>query len=62
MANRLMETIRHALGMTPSAPPSMNDEQSAVAERLRRIALRQKAVDIQVDVIRADTHDARPRR
>jgi hypothetical protein len=58
MADRLMDRIRHALGFAASEP-SMNSEQEAVAERLRRIERRQKAIDIQVDVLRADRADAR---
>lgn len=56
---RLMDAVRHALGLRLPEPPAMTDEQSRVAERLRRIALRQRAIDIQVDVLRADTSDAR---
>jgi len=54
-----MDAIRHALGLTPPAPPSMTDEQAALARRLNRIALRQRSIDIQVVVLRADTHDVR---
>ena len=47
--------------MRPASPPQMTDEQERVKERLDRIARRQKAIDIQVDVLRADTHDIRRR-
>ena len=55
----LMERVRHLLGFDAGEPQSMNAEQERVAARLNRIARRQKAIDIQVDVLRADTHDAR---
>lgn len=55
----LMARIRQALGMRPATPPQMTDEQERVAARLDRIAMRQRSIDIQVDVLRADTRDAR---
>lgn len=55
----LMETIRHALGLKPPTPPTMTKEQSAVAERQRRIRQRQTAIDLQVEVLRADRADER---
>jgi hypothetical protein len=59
-----MAALRHMLGLTPPAPHPMTDEQELVAERLDRIAKRQRAIDIQVDVLQADRADLRrsPRR
>jgi len=61
MPNRLMERVRLFLGLRASEPPSMNAEQERLAERLDRIARRQKSIDVQVEVLRADTHDVRNR-
>jgi hypothetical protein len=58
MHSSLMDRVRQLLGFAPDEP-SMNAEQERVAARLDRIARRQRAIDIQVDVLRADTHDAR---
>jgi hypothetical protein len=55
-----MDRLRHVLGMDASPPP-MSHEQTAVAERQRRIRERQKAIDIQVEVLAADRRDARRR-
>jgi len=57
--SNLMEAIRHALGLKASEPPPLSDEQSRVAERLRRIKRRQESIDLQVEVLRADRADAR---
>lgn len=53
--------IRRFFGRDTS-PPEMNPEQARIAERLRRIGQRQKAIDIQVEVLRADTADERRRK
>lgn len=55
----LMTALRHTLGLAPRAQPTMSDEQARVAARLNRIAIRQKLIDIQADVLAADTRDAR---
>lgn len=55
----LMEAIRHMLGLKASEPPPMSDEQTRVAERLRRIKRRQESIDLQVEILRADRADAR---
>lgn len=55
----VMETLLRAIGVHHAPPPSMSDEQARVAARLRRIALRQRMIDIQVNVLDADTRDAR---
>lgn len=62
MASRVIGMIRDALGLGPSEPPRMNDEQVIVAERLRRIEQRQRAIDIQIEVLQADRRDDKRRR
>jgi len=58
---RVMDTILQALGFRPPTPPSMTDEQALVAARQQRIRDRQKAIDIQIDVLAADRADLRRR-
>jgi hypothetical protein len=53
----LMERIRDAFGVHESAHPPMSDGQRSVAERQKRIEKRLEAIDIQVDVLRADQRD-----
>jgi len=64
MANSLMNAIRHALGFA-EPEPSSSDEHKDVEDRLKRIseriAQRQRAIDIQVEVLRADRADAKRR-
>lgn len=53
-----MDKVRNALGWDkPTYQPPY--ELTAAEERARRIRERQKAIDIQVDVLRADRRDAR---
>ena len=59
MSKGVMAAIRHFLAYHAPSAPSMNGEQKAVAERLRRIKDRQKAIDIQTDVLQADKRDLR---
>ena len=56
-----MERIRLALGFKLPEPPPLSEEQERVQSRLDRIAQRQKSIDVQVEVLRADTHDVRRR-
>lgn len=56
-----MDHLRRALGMAAAPPPSMSLEQTVVAEKQRRIEERQRAIDIQVDVLAMDRRDARRR-
>lgn len=53
----LMDHIRRALGLPPPEPPQMTVEQSRVNDRLRRIELRQKAIDVGVDVYRVERRE-----
>lgn len=53
----LMQHIRRALGLPEHEPLPMSDEQRRANVRLERIAQRQKAIDIQREVLRADRRD-----
>ena len=64
MADGLMNALRHALGLDREAE-STSDEQREVEAKLerigKRIEQRQKALDIQSQVLAADRRDARRR-
>jgi hypothetical protein len=55
----LLMAIRDAFHRPPE--PQMSEEQVLVAERLRKIADRQRAIDIQVSVLQASRADAKRR-
>lgn len=63
MADRgLMDRVRHFFGL-PHTAPSMSTEQEAVSLRQKiisaRLDQRQRAIDLQIDVLQADRRDAR---
>ena len=63
MMPSLMDHIRQALGLRPPMPLTMTSEQAQVADRQRvvaeRLGQRQRAIDLQIEVLRADTADSR---
>ena len=65
MADRLMTALRHFLGFDAAPSVSSTSEQEAVERRLQRIRerieTRQKALDVQSQVLAADRRDARRR-
>ena len=56
-----MDHLRRFFGVSSNLPP-MSVEQSSIAERQRRIADRQAAIDLQVDALALDRRDARRQR
>ena len=65
MADRLMNALRHFFGFDTAPNGSTSTEQQAVERRLerirQRIETRQKAIDIQTQVLAEDRRDARRR-
>lgn len=54
-----MGAIRHALGLSEPSGRPMSREQSDIEERQHRIRMRQQAIDLQIEVLRADVSDDR---
>lgn len=49
MRKRLMQIVRHVLGLESPQPPPMSSEQLAVAARQERIRQRQRAFATELD-------------